>query len=779
MEQIIRSILKQQSIDQIGVFDQEKDIWMYVKDEEVHFCKSDLAPIERNAIGIDQNLVIFTYSNGSFHIIRDDDTFTNFIVIDSTNKILLFKEEKKYTSDLYVLQKADNSNFIIIGKKEWEKCIEKTPSNYYVRYMWMDIVRNSFVFIEKEYKKNYNLCYYINSTFFVKNSSERYSQFVIAIERGKGVVYQGWLSSLWTHENGKVEIISFDEHSYSIVDRSDNEEKTEEYRTSIVNMKQLGSGREYSFKVSDYITHADILYNNTELNNYDDKRLFSDKYLVVPFNYGYGAFVVQHVDDDISAYTIKFNTTYRNSPYRSFNIQFLKDILRIRETYGSGSGVESFYYDINGCYMGSTYGEGNHYLIYANSDNSFFKSSELKGIMKVNESFWISDNNIKVITHPIFDKIEVIDEINGVFKVWLRDYVAGEYDNKINILLYSEKSGVIIYDGYINKPHYLNYYGEYDEPCEDYVGDPIAACKQTNDFLVFTNKEKKGLLFKGEKVLDAQFEEIEGFNFVDDFGEHSDYIVKERTEEYNPHGVFLCEENDLAYGSCHYGLFYDSGEMTEKGYDIINPIYDSIRCEKIFKGHAYFIVTKNGKKGIISDDYLFNQTAKVEYDFVKFKAITADECYFVVKINGKGFGAICTKEELNVPLIFDSIDKIVKAGIISDGVLYDRNGNELFAFGYKYKHIDTNCCDVFESWDYDDFVFIDLNGRILKYRIDEDDDNIVHVEGIKESFDKRERNFVEDDDDHSYFDSGYTQDELDDMYRAAFEGDPEAEWNID
>ena len=40
-------------------------------------------------------------------------------------------------------------------------------------------------------------------------------------------------------------------------------------------------------------------------------------------------------------------------------------------------------------------------------------------------------------------------------------------------------------------------------------------------------------------------------------------------------------------------------ELAEKGYDIINPIYDSIRCEKIFKGHAYFIVTKNGKKGIV------------------------------------------------------------------------------------------------------------------------------------------------------------------------------------
>ena len=27
--------------------------------------------------------------------------------------------------------------------------------------------------------------------------------------------------------------------------------------------------------------------------------------------------------------------------------------------------------------------------------------------------------------------------------------------------------------------------------------------------------------------------------------------------------------------------------------------------------------------------------------------------------------------------------------------------------------------------------------------------------------------------------SGYSQADLDDMYRAAFEGDPEAEWNID
>ena len=29
------------------------------------------------------------------------------------------------------------------------------------------------------------------------------------------------------------------------------------------------------------------------------------------------------------------------------------------------------------------------------------------------------------------------------------------------------------------------------------------------------------------------------------------------------------------------------------------------------------------------------------------------------------------------------------------------------------------------------------------------------------------------------YDSGYSQEDLDDMYRAAFEGDPSAQWNID
>lgn len=62
---------------------------------------------------------------------------------------------------------------------------------------------------------------------------------------------------------------------------------------------------------------------------------------------------------------------------------------------------------------------------------------------------------------------------------------------------------------------------------------------------------------------------------------------------------------------------------------------------------------------------------------------------------------------------------------------------------------------------------------------DENDIIVGNIEGLYKYFDVEKRDFVEDDDDYSYFDSGYTQDELDDMYREAFEGDPEAQWNID
>lgn len=47
MENIVKNMLRQQGIEIAGVFDKEKDIWIYVKDGEVIFCKGDLEQIDR------------------------------------------------------------------------------------------------------------------------------------------------------------------------------------------------------------------------------------------------------------------------------------------------------------------------------------------------------------------------------------------------------------------------------------------------------------------------------------------------------------------------------------------------------------------------------------------------------------------------------------------------------------------------------------------------------------------------------------------------------------
>jgi len=734
MEQIIKSILKLQGIDQIGIFDQEKDIWIYAKDGEIHFCTSNLASIDRETIGLDLNPIIITNSNGLIHIVRDNETFTNFAVIDSANKIILHKEEVNYISSpqYYILHKADNDNFIIVGKEDWEKCSKNAPSGSCVRYMWMDIVWNSFVFIEKEYKPNYNLCYYVNYTFFIGNRHEEYRQFVIALQKGKGVVYQGRLDYLWIHKNGKAEIISFGELSYTLVLKNDNEEKTEDYQTSQVNIKKLDSGVDYCYKVSDFINHIDIENNNTELMAYDDKRLFSDNYLVVPFIYGYGAFIIQCVDGEFSAHTISFIKPYEINRYRSYRIVLINEIIKITVTYDGCSDIDNYYYDISGNYLGYTFGKGRSYLTFTNSKGAKlpYAVKELMGIIKVD------DQNIEVLVPPIYNKIEIIDYEFGLFKVWIRDYASGD----INIWLYSEKSGLIAYDCYLSTPKYSNYFGDYEEPCDYYsnYNSPIASCVKYNMFQIYWQGEytsQYGLLYLGEKVLNAYYDEIKGFDFVDDFGEQSNKSIVERTKQYKPLSVIVCK-SDL------FGLFYKTDKGSAKEYDFIIPTFDYIRCEKIFKGHAYFRVRKGGKYGIISDSFTFNQNLEVEYDNVLFKAVVGDSCYFTIEKSGK-VGAICTQKENDIPLIFDGIDEIVNSGVIYNDVLYNRNGKDLFVIGNNYKFIKTKCFDVFESNDSHDFVFINSQGTIMSYYKDEEDGNIFHIEETEDMFDTKEKDFID------------------------------------
>ena len=42
MEQVVKILLKRQGIENIGIINQEMNIWVYVKDNIIHFCKGEM-----------------------------------------------------------------------------------------------------------------------------------------------------------------------------------------------------------------------------------------------------------------------------------------------------------------------------------------------------------------------------------------------------------------------------------------------------------------------------------------------------------------------------------------------------------------------------------------------------------------------------------------------------------------------------------------------------------------------------------------------------------------
>ena len=128
MEQIVNSFLKQQGIEYIGSFDKEKNVWIYIKDGEVHFCKSDLTPINKDAIGLGNDLLILAETDGCIHKINDNESFSNFIVIDGSNKILVrvdFGEcdsSSKREKNLYVLKRVNQETFFMVSESYLDSC---------------------------------------------------------------------------------------------------------------------------------------------------------------------------------------------------------------------------------------------------------------------------------------------------------------------------------------------------------------------------------------------------------------------------------------------------------------------------------------------------------------------------------------------------------------------------------------------------------------------------------------------------------------------------------
>ena len=765
MDQIVKNILKQQGFDHIGVFDKENNIWIYTKDGKAFFCRNDLSPIDRKTIGLDAELIILTETENVVRVIKGNETFSNFLVIDKDNKILVQAHlgDNKYYSDEYEeafqLEVIKENVFFISSKKEiMSHCFDEydKPSICTICSWNSYSDKRTFLFSDNVYLEHYDLCSSYNDFFIFKIKEENS---VSILKKGKGFVseeikYGDCRPYLWIHKDNNAQII-FVENDSEKMNASDIRNK--EYDGGIydgsVRIIALNSWcSRFNFKASEYVPPIEICDNNTELDSdyfWDVCNfLYTNECIVFPFTRVHGAFVITYEDDWFDAHSIIFDD---DSDY--YRIKLNEKILYLDHSHT--------YYDIFGNKLGSYNNNesDNDYLIYTDKNSVIGPNYEVKGV--------IDKYSNKIVVPPIFKEIETINDDYGLFEVTYLH--SGHFKMHETKGLYSANEGFIIPFGTrYDYPSYFN----------NILKNEVFSTKRVTKFVTYTVGERMGLIYKGKKVEDLLFDEITGFNLFEDFSDESDtpYVwddvsdIRKKTEDFAPLSVILWEQGKV-------GLFFEKENDGSKDFEIITPQYDYIVTIKIFEKNVYFKVVKDNKCGIISDNSLFNEQTTIDYENVEFKTIIDDNCFFTVIKDGK-VGAISTKGYHNVPIIFDKIDHIVRSGIICNNILYNREGKEIMSLGNNC-YIKTKHCDVFVIAGTGEYLFIDSQGKMLECQKDEDDDNIINVDGIG-SFDIDEENFVEEDNDYYMdYDSDYSQEELDDMYRAAFEGDPEAEWNID
>ena len=391
MEQIVKSILKQQGIEHICAFNEDKSVWIYIKDGEIHFCKSDLTPVDKENLDLGSGLIILTETEDYIHEIDENESFSNFIVMDNSNKILVkvnFGEcvsSSNRENDSYVLKRVNQDTFFLVSELYLDSCgfDDKDKPAMHSLFSWdTGDKKYSYLFKENKYMENHHLGSYYQDFYFFKNVVD-YTLTLINCGNGRmldKVEYGDWFPCLWTHTDTKAQIVFVKNDS----DRVNNDMKS---KGNTIEDNIILSGAvtiielehwfyTYNYIVSDYMLPSDINYDNTELDyNYFEepyKFLHTDDSIVLPFSKKYGAFVVNYLGDRFAAHSIVFND---NSEY--FKIELHGKLLHL---YGSHT-----IYDIYGNKLGSFEDRDNNYFVISDK-RSLLNSGhneEVKGVVDI------------------------------------------------------------------------------------------------------------------------------------------------------------------------------------------------------------------------------------------------------------------------------------------------------------------------------------------------------------------------------------------------------------
>ena len=277
------------------------------------------------------------------------------------------------------------------------------------------------------------------------------------------------------------------------------------------------------------------------------------------------------------------------------------------------------------------------------------------------------------------------------------------------------------------------------------------------------------------------FDDSENFyTFIEAMDGHI-RLLKKKPNNYSEHGladmngkiIFPCHSDAViklfeSGGSYYYilkkykkeRLFNRYGHSLSVEYDFINKENEGICIA--FNGD-YTI--KDGrlkvKKGVfygitISEQLLFSIECQFLYKFVNGIA--------TFKKDNK-FGKINNRGEVIVPPIYEAIS------VYHQGLSAARLNN-------KWGYIDINN-NIVINFDFDTAEDFDENGEAYVEQKSEYTNSIYATKINTKGESVEEWTCVSDDEDDDEGWSGYSEEELEDMYRAALDGNPSTQWNLD
>ena len=737
MENLFKSLLKNYGYDHIGIVNENKKIWGFVKDGRFHLCKENLEEVSRSEAQINEGVLVLILKNDVFSIVENiRPFFQSYLVIDDNNNLLDIKEEGGDITlqPTYGIKRINNNSVILLDRfADNRNHIKRNTGTEVIELV--DKSSNDRVFLDGkfEFDLRYVLQYEDYYFFINKNNSHNITCFIY--EPFLGQIYKGDVPRLWIRENKSPMLIFVKE--------------------KMVTLSHIDGSQRKEFLLPQ--SHLEHNFSKEELFVFEDT-------ITIPF---WGSKGSRWNSRDDGAMVIS-NT-------RNWCVDFTNGGDRIEKTENNiialrswKSSYETFYYDIYGSFLGK--GSSN-YLVYEKENFTYYNPKDKKSL----KEFWQNDfghDSVKlkgvmrlddycIVVPPIFERIKVINSESILFEVTFAYWSNGER---------KEMKGLYSEDGIIGalgiEIEYLNYellgWSSYLEkpktkefrrqiPADGQIGDI-----DKTEFIVYSYENKKGLVYRGKTITGLEFDDIRGYTVNLQGGYTGNYLGEdEDVLKYFPSIAGMEIHSCLLYKGGKVGIFVSDKLYSNIEYDQVTVVYS---CKNL-----YYKVSKGGKESILND--------KLE-ELVPFRNESVDFIFPTSYISG---GKLYNMRH---QMVFD---------LHSDDFTTDK---ESTTFAYELVDWDWGSL-AFQKRN--EYVFY-LYGKIVVKKVEECDENDF-IELYKETNKSGETyRFCFSTHENKFFDETtypeveeyegpssepYTAEELEQMYWDAFDGDPGNYWNID